>query len=128
MNPWDEKEPAKEPGTPPLSAELSIQVAVSDPDQKARKSSRVAVDFEAGLRPRGGAAAVSVHILDLSTHGFRIDSLLDLAVGTDVWLRLPGLEPSHAKVAWTEGYISGCAFERPLHPAVLEMIISRMKG
>jgi hypothetical protein len=119
--------PPPEGGTPPLSGELSIQ-ALPDLDQKARKSSRVAVDFSAGLRPRGGTSAVSVHILDLSTDGFRIDSLLDLQVGMDVWLRLPGLEPTHARVAWTDGYLAGCAFERPLHPAVLDMIIARAKG
>lgn len=127
----DEKTPSSsESGAPPLSGQLSIQVAVADPEddgQKERKSPRMAVDFEAGLRPRGGSSAVSVHILDLSTHGFRIDSHLDLQVGTDVWLRLPGLEPSHARVAWTDGYVAGCAFERPLHPAVLDMILARMK-
>jgi len=124
----DNRPPDTENGAPPLSGELSIQVAIPDPDQKQRQSSRVPVKFDAGLRPRGGASAVSVHILDLSVHGFRIDSQLDLAVGTDVWLRLPGLEPCHAKVAWTEGYVAGCKFERALHSAVLDMIISRMKG
>ncbi|MDQ8756295.1 PilZ domain-containing protein [Sphingosinicella sp. LHD-64] len=129
MNPGEKNGPPPPEGsTPPLSGELSIQVSVSDPDQTERKSSRIPVDFSAGLRQRGGAAPVSVQILDLSTHGFRIDSLLDLSVGTDVWLRLPGLEPCHAKVAWTEGYLAGCAFERPLHPAVLDMIVSRIKG
>lgn len=129
MNSGDNDRPSDpESGAPPLSGELSIQVAVPDPDQKQRQSERVPVQFDAGLRPRGGASAVSVQILDLSAHGFRIDSQLDLAVGTDVWLRLPGLEPCHAKVAWTEGYFAGCKFERPLHPAVVDMIISRMKG
>ena len=119
--------PPPENDAPP-GEELSIEVSVTDPDQKGRQSERIPVDFDAGLRPRGGTAPVSVHILDLSTHGFRIDSLLDLAVGSDVWLRLPGLEPCHAKVAWSDGYVSGCRFERPLHPAVLDMIVSRMKG
>lgn len=118
--------PPSEGGTPPLSGELSTQA--SAPDQTARKSSRVAVDFSAGLRPRGGTAAVTVHVLDLSIDGFRVDSMLDLQVGVDVWLRLPGLEPIHAKVAWIDGYLAGCAFERPLHPAVLDMIIARAKG
>lgn len=127
MSSGDTNGPPPPEGGTHLSGELSIQ-AVSDPDQKARKSSRVAVDFSAGLRPRGGTSAVTVHILDLSTDGFRIDSLLDLQIGTDVWLRLPGLEPTHAKVAWADGYLAGCKFERPLHPAVLDMIIARAKG
>ena len=52
----------------------------------------------------------------------------DLPVGTDVWLRLPGLEACQAKVAWERGNHVGCAFERPLHPAVLEMIAKRARG
>jgi hypothetical protein len=129
MTSGDENGPPKPDSTsPPLTGEISIQVAVSEPEPRARQSARVPVEFAAGLRPRGGSAPVSVNILDLSVHGFRIDSHLDLAVGMDVWLRLPGLEPSHARVAWTEGYVAGCKFERALHPAVLDMILSRMKG
>lgn len=129
MNSQDKDGPAPgDDGAAPLTGELSIQVTVSDPGQKERKTERVPVSLDAGLRPRGISSAVSVQILDLSTHGFRIDSQLDLAVGTDVWLRLPGLEPCHARVAWVDGYVAGCAFERPLHPAVLDMIVSRAKG
>ncbi len=129
MSSQDKNSPAPpENGASPLTGELSIQVTLSDSGKKARKSARVPVSLDAGLRPRGGYSAVSVQILDLSTHGFRIESLLDLTVGMDVWLRLPGLEPCHAKVAWVEHYVAGCAFERPLHPAVLEMIIGRAKG
>lgn len=129
MSSQDKNGPAPpDDGTSSLTGELSIQVTVSESGKKARKSARVPISIDAGLRPRGGASAVTVQILDLSTHGFRIDSLLDLTVGMDVWLRLPGLEPCHAKVAWVESYIAGCAFERPLHPAVLDMIVSRAKG
>lgn len=129
MNPGDENgNPKPDDAAPPLTGEISIQVSVSEPDQKARQSQRIPVDYSAALRPRGGSSPISVHILDLSEHGFRIDSHLDLAVGMDVWLRLPGLEPSHAKVAWTEGYVAGCKFERALHPAVLDMIVKRMNG
>lgn len=129
MSPQDKNEPAPgQEGACSLTGELSIQVTVSDADKKARKSARVPVSLDAGLRARGGYSSVSVQILDLSTHGFRIESLLDLAVGMDVWLRLPGLEPCHARVAWVENYVAGCAFERPLHPAVLEMIVSRAQG
>lgn len=128
MSSQDKNGPAPAQGTAsPLTGELSIQVTVSDTEKTSRRSARVPVTLDAGLRPRGGYSAVSVQILDLSTHGFRIESALDLTVGVDVWLRLPGLEPCHARVAWVDGYIAGCAFERPLHPAVLDMIVSRAK-
>lgn len=91
---------------------------------RPRKSERLKLDVGAGLRQRG-ASGVSVRVLDLSAHGFRASTHLDLPEGADVWLRLPGLEPSHAKVAWHDGHYIGCAFERPLHPAVVDMIVRR---
>ena len=94
---------------------------------RQRKSPRVNVDMSAGLRQRG-ASGISVRVLDLSPEGFRAATHLELAIGTDVWLRLPGLEPYHATVAWQEGHFIGCAFERPLHPAVLDMIVRKARG
>lgn len=89
-----------------------------------RKAERANVELGAGLRQRG-ASGVSVQILDLSTHGFRASTHLDLQNGADVWLKLPGLEPLHAKVAWMNGHLVGCAFEKPLHPAVLDMMVRK---
>lgn len=94
---------------------------------RERKTTRLPVDMSAGLRQRG-AGGVSVQVVDLSAHGFRVASHLALEIGTDVWLRLPGLEPYHATVAWQEGSYIGCAFERPLHPAVVEMLVRRAAG
>ena len=71
------------------------------------------------------APASSIQILDLSVDGFRATTHLQLEKGSDVWLRLPGLEPYQAKVMWAKGNFVGCAFERPLHPAVLEMIVKK---
>ena len=92
--------------------------------ENGRKAERTGVEMGAGLRQRG-ASGVTVQILDLSTHGFRASTHLDLHNGADVWLKLPGLEALHAKVAWSDGHYIGCAFERPLHPAVLQMMVRR---
>jgi hypothetical protein len=89
-----------------------------------RKAERTHVEMGAGLRQRG-ASGVSVSILDLSTHGFRASTHLELQPGADVWLKLPGLEALHARVAWMDGHLVGCAFARPLHPAVLQMMVRR---
>ena len=43
--------------------------------------------------------------------------------GSDVWLKLPGLESLHSRVAWMSGHLMGCEFVRPLHPAVLQMVV-----
>jgi len=113
-------------GTTLLTGELTTHDR-SAPERKGRKSERVPIELGAGLRQRGGSG-VSIQIVDLSVSGFRASTHLDLQPGADVWLRLPGLEAYQAKVAWTKGQYVGCAFERPLHPAVLDMIVRRIRG
>ena len=96
----------------------------TEPFEGARQADRQEVVLGAGLRQRG-ANAVTVQILDLSTHGFRAATHLELSEGTDIWLKLPGLETWHSRVVWMRGHLVGCAFVRPLHPAVLQMIVSK---
>ena len=113
-------------GTPFLSGELTTDPR---PPQEltSRKSKRVPLEMGAGLRQRGGTG-VAIQIVDLSVDGFRASTHLQVDKGADVWLRLPGLEPYQAKVVWAKGNFIGCAFERPLHPAVLDMIANRAGG
>ena len=103
--------------------DIQGQLATS-PTMNGRQAERENVEIGAGLRQRG-ASSVSAQILDLSTHGFRASTHLDLQLGADVWLKLPGLEAMHAKVAWSNSHFVGCSFERPLHPAVLQMVVRR---
>jgi len=87
-----------------------------------RAAERINVSMQAALRQRG-ASGVGVQVADLSTKGFRATTHLTLERGTDLWLRMPGIEPVHARVAWARGHQIGCEFVRPLHPAVLDMIV-----
>ena len=111
-----------QPQTSGLTAQLctSADTAEASP----RKAERAHVDLDAGLRQRG-ASGVSVQVHDLSTHGFRASTHLHLYVGADVWLKISGLEALHARVAWTNGCLVGCEFVQPLHPAVMQMMVSR---
>jgi len=102
-----------------LTGQLSTQ-----PFDEIRQAERKEIVLGAGLRQRG-ASAVTVQILDLSTHGFRAATHLELPEGTDVWLKLPGLETWHSRVVWMRGHLLGCSFVRPLHPAVLQMIVKK---
>ena len=96
------------------------------PGTEGRQASRAEVTLGAGLRQRG-ASGVTIQIMDLSTHGFRAATHLELEKGTDVWLKLPGLESLHAHVVWMRGHLLGCQFVRPLHPAVLDMVVRAAK-
>jgi hypothetical protein len=105
-----------------LTGELSTQ-----PGNEGRRAARKEVVFGAGLRQRG-AHAVTVQIVDLSTDGFRAATHLELFPGSDVWLKLPGIESLHGRVVWMRGHMLGCQFVRPLHPAVLDMVVRGVGG
>jgi hypothetical protein len=102
-----------------FSAELS-----TGPECEGRRAARSEVVLGAGLRQRG-AHAITVQILDLSITGFRAATHLELMPGSDVWLKLPGLESLHSRVVWMRGHLMGCEFVRPLHPAVLDMVVRK---
>jgi hypothetical protein len=47
-------------------------------------------------------------------------------VDDHVIARFPGVEPFSAKVTWADSHCAGIHFERPLHPAVFEQLLSRL--
>jgi len=102
-----------------MSAQLHTEQVLD-----GRRTARADVTVGAGLRQRG-ASGVTIQLLDLSINGFRAATHLELEAGTDVWLRLPGLESLHARVIWMRGHLLGGEFVRPLHPAVLDMIVAK---
>jgi hypothetical protein len=118
MEAWDANwEPEEGAALQSFFAELSTTQTAHE-----RAAERINVSMVAALRQRG-ASGVAVQIADLSTTGFRVSTHLELQPGTDVWLRLPGIEPVHARTVWSRGHQVGCEFVRALHPAVLEMIV-----
>lgn len=125
MDVWSASDPTTAFTGPFFAGELSVAPAPGD--TKGRAADRINVELGAALRQRG-AAGVSVKVMDLSVQGFRVATHLELCKGADVWLRLPGLEPCHAIVMWTKGPMIGCKFSRPLHPAVLDLIVRKSKG
>jgi hypothetical protein len=121
VNFLDASSPGFEHGPLLINGELSTYAPPAHP-RIGRRSRRIEVALGAGLRQRG-AGPVTIQVLDLSVDGFRARAPIELAEDDDVWLRLPGLEAYAARVVWTDGAQIGCVFARPLHPAVLEMIV-----
>ncbi len=87
-----------------------------------RRALRKPVRLKAHLRDRG-TARFEIDVIDLSTTGFRAETSFTLWEGHIVWLTLPGLASLEATVAWRDGLLYGCAFARPLHPAVFDHIV-----
>ena len=92
------------------------------PVVEGRSAERRIVNLAARLRDPG-ARIVDAEVMNLSTDGFMAETDLALETGTNVWLKLPGLEPQNSRVIWAEGGQTGFQFATPLHPATLEMII-----
>ena len=79
--------------------------------------------MRAQLRDRG-QTRFEIDVTDLSEAGFRAATSFTLWPGTVVWLTLPGMTPLEAVVAWRDKLSYGCAFARPLHPAVFDHIVA----
>lgn len=82
-----------------------------------RRAPREAVQFAAAVRERGRSALVA-RVAELTTLGCRIEGYLGVAPGTQLWVKLPGLESIAGQVMWSSDGTAGVLFERPLHPAV----------
>ena len=55
------------------------------------------------------------------------DSFAALRIGSLLWIVLPGLEGWPARIVSVEGYRFTCEFTQPLHPAVLERVLTLAK-
>lgn len=94
-------------------------------EQIERKANRRTAGMQAQLR-RIGHLSYSVELRDLSREGCMIDLVERPALDEVMQVKLPGLETMQARVRWVENYIAGLQFERPMHPAVFELLLQRM--
>jgi hypothetical protein len=90
--------------------------------RQQRRAERHATDISAGVRERG-RSRLEIDVVDLSTHGCKIEFRGVLIVGAHAWLTLPTLESWSARIAWMEEGKAGLDFTRPLHPAVADRLI-----
>jgi hypothetical protein len=41
-------------------------------------------------------------------------------------LKFDGLEAIEAEVCWVEGFVAGLQFDKPIHPAVFDLLLHRL--
>ena len=93
-----------------------------------RRTLRLDVQVTAWLREQGSSFKFDVDIIDLSVAGFRFQTGARLLVGQHVFITIPGVVTLEAEIAWTERFIYGAAFERPLHTAVFDHIAAKFRA
>ena len=91
-----------------------------------RSGQRVRVaSAEIGMR-RMGSFSFQVVLEDVSTGGCKVELVEFVEVNDHIIARFPGIEPFSAKVSWADARFAGIDFDRPLHPAVFEQLLSRL--
>ena len=90
-----------------------------------RTRARIFIDGEIAVRRLGGFT-FEVRLDDVSAAGCKIELIDSVEANDHVIARLPGLEPFGARVTWADAHSAGLNFDRPMHPAVFELLLQRL--
>ena len=93
------------------------------PENDGRRALRRMVNLAAHLG-EPGASVSDIELVNLSTDGFMAQGEMKVEPGTEVWLKLAGLEPQNCRAVWVEEGKAGFEFTTPLHPATVELVIA----
>lgn len=96
-------------------------------DHRRQDANRVPASIACEAR-QGSRPWAPVRLTDISATGFRIESFAQCRSELPLRIRIPGLQMLTAKVCWMNGATIGCAFDRPLHVAVLEHIVRQARS
>ncbi|WP_309662778.1 PilZ domain-containing protein [Sphingomonas sp.] len=100
------------------------QTANIQPDR--RRANRAALNLAATMR-EGSRGKASVRLIDISTHGCRVEYSSTVAVDAWVWLNIASLESQYCRVVWHCQEFVGLEFEKPLADAVLDRLLENQK-
>lgn len=96
------------------------------PGQGERRTNhRFEIATDALLR-REGSAVYRVRVFDLSQSGCKVELVERADVGDAFWLKFEGLESLHATVSWLAHPAAVLKFDRPIHPAVFDMLMAKL--
>jgi hypothetical protein len=90
-----------------------------------RQSERIALAAEVCLR-RIGKSTFRVTMTDVSPEGCKVQLVERPAKDERVLVKFEGLEVLEANVCWVDGFTAGLSFEKPMHPAVFELLVERL--
>ena len=90
------------------------KAAEFEPDR--RRAARIALRLTATMRD-GGKSRSKARVIDISTHGCRIECTSGVADDSWVWLSIAGLETQYCRVVWHCQEFVGLEFAKPLAEA-----------
>ncbi|MDR6850902.1 hypothetical protein J2Y54_000395 [Sphingomonas sp. BE123] len=86
-----------------------------------RRAPRAPVSLDAKLG-RGGLDRALCKVVDLSTHGARIETYSAVRRDSMIWLTLPHVGHWAARVVWASDFEAGLEFQIPLSDAEFEQL------
>ena len=95
----------------------------TDANPDRRRAGRAALSLSATMR-EGSRSKVQVRVIDISTHGCRVECTTGVPVDANVWLTIPGLENQYCRVVWRCQEFLGVEFEKPLAETVFKKLLS----
>ena len=95
----------------------------TDGQPERRRAERAALRLNATLRTGGGKSRIKVRLIDISTHGCRIECTATVEADTWVWLTVTGIETQYCRVAWQCQEFIGLEFAALLSEPVLDRLL-----
>ena len=92
-----------------------------------RQHERVSLSADVSVR-RAGRTTYCLLAKDLSAEGCKLEFVERPAIGERLFLKFEGLDALEAEVRWIEGFSGGVQFVRPIHGAVFEMLIAKLRS
>jgi hypothetical protein len=93
-----------------------------DQRTERRRAERAALRVAATMRGESGGE-FAAQLIDIATHGCRIQCSEPIAADASLSLDVAGLEPQQCRVIWRCAEFAGLEFERPLAEAELEKLL-----
>ena len=94
----------------------------SDGEPDRRRAPRAALRLSATIR-EPGRSRVGVRIIDMSTHGCRIEASSGAPAEAWVLLSVAGLESQYCRIVWRAHEFAGLEFASPIAEAVLDRLL-----
>jgi hypothetical protein len=102
-----------------------------DPEPRAqqhreRAAERLDIAAEVSLR-RSGRISYPVRTFDLTRLGCGCEFVERPEINERVWVKFAGMESLASEVCWIAGSSLGLKFNTPIHPAVFDLLLSRLE-
>ena len=101
---------------------MSDQIVPFDGDRDRRRAPRAGLRLSATVR-EPGRSRTGVKVIDISTHGCRIEAQSVASADTWVMLSIAGLETQYCRIVWRAHEFAGLEFASPLAEPVLERLL-----